>query len=243
MEDVLEQVVGVGRGDEALDALDVPRAVVLLDGLGATGAHVGAGVGLGEDHGGAPAAFDAGGGPLLLFVGAVLEEHTGERGARRVHEGGGLCAEHHLVDCPQEAARRIGAADLLGDAHGPVSGVPPGAEGLLERLREGHGVGLGIEDRGVAVGVGETFGGRALCEGLDLGEDAACGLFVEVAELAGFEDLLNLQELEEVELEVAEVALVMAHVCALSPSAVRCGPSTAQAYYSSVTSLCYSQGN
>lgn len=44
VEDVLEQVVRVGRGDEALDALDVPGAVVLLDRLGASGTDVGAGV-------------------------------------------------------------------------------------------------------------------------------------------------------------------------------------------------------
>ncbi len=212
VEDVLEQVVGVGRGDEALDALDVPRAVVLLDRLGAARADVGSGVGLGEHHGGAPAAFDAGGGPLLLLVGAVLEQHAGEGGAGCVHECGGLRAEHHLVDRPQERARRLGATEFLGDAHGPVAGIPPRPERLLEALGDGHRVGLRVEDRGSAVGFREGLGSGTLGERLDLGKDAARGVLVEVAERTGFEDLLNLQELEEVELEVAEVALVMAHV-------------------------------
>ncbi len=116
MEDVLEQVVGVGRGDEALDALDVPRAVVLLDGLGATGAHVGAGVGLGEDHGGAPAAFDAGGGPLLLFVGAVLEEHTGDAGPAAYMKAAG-CAPSIIS---LTAHRR-----LRGESVPPISSAMP----------------------------------------------------------------------------------------------------------------------
>ncbi len=90
-------------------------------------------------------------------------------------------------------------------------------------------MGFGVEDRRVAVGVGEAFGGRPLGQCLDLGEDAACGVLVQIAELAGFEDLLNLQELEEVELEVAEVALVMAHVVGVSQcGAVQLASSTAQ---------------
>ena len=83
VEDVLEQVVGVTRGDEALHAVDVPGAVVLLDGLGAAGADVGAGVGLGEHHGGAPAALGGDAGPLLLLLGAEVVEDVGEACAHR----------------------------------------------------------------------------------------------------------------------------------------------------------------
>ena len=57
VDDVLGQVVLAG-GDEALHAVDVPGAVRLRDGLGAAGADVGAGVGLGEHHRRAPAALD-----------------------------------------------------------------------------------------------------------------------------------------------------------------------------------------
>ena len=57
VDDVLGHVV-LGRGDEPLDALDVPGAVALLGGLGAAGADVGAGVRLGEHHRGAPLLLD-----------------------------------------------------------------------------------------------------------------------------------------------------------------------------------------
>ena len=53
VDDVVLEVV-LGAGDEALDALDVPRAVGLRDRLGAAGADVGARVGLGQHHRGAP---------------------------------------------------------------------------------------------------------------------------------------------------------------------------------------------
>ena len=68
----------LGAGDEALDALDVPGAVGLLGGLGAAGADVGAGVGLGEHHGRAPLAVDHPLGDLLLLLGAQPVEDVGE---------------------------------------------------------------------------------------------------------------------------------------------------------------------
>ncbi len=81
VEDVLEQVAGVTRGDEALHAVDVPGAVLLLDGLGAACADVRAGIGLGQHHGGAPAALGGEHGPLLLLLGAEVVEDVGEAGA------------------------------------------------------------------------------------------------------------------------------------------------------------------
>src|SRR5690606_32274794 len=54
--DVLGHVVG-GGGDEALHAGDVPGTVGVRGRLRATGAHIGAGVGLGEHHGAAPLAL------------------------------------------------------------------------------------------------------------------------------------------------------------------------------------------
>src|SRR5690606_34196312 len=108
-------IVVLGRGDEALAALDVPGAVVLLDRLGAAGAHVGAGVGLGEDHGGAPAAFDRQLGELLLLLVALLPEDVGEAGPRGVHVHGGVGAEDHLGHGPHQGAGGAGAAQLGGD--------------------------------------------------------------------------------------------------------------------------------
>ena len=63
VDDVLEQVAGVGGGDEPFDAVDVPGAVVLLDRFGPAGADVRAGVRLGEHHGGAPTALSGTGRP------------------------------------------------------------------------------------------------------------------------------------------------------------------------------------
>src|SRR5262249_20714797 len=57
VDDVLGEVV-LARGDEAVDGRQVLAPVGLRIGLGATGADVGAGVRVGEDHGGAPAALD-----------------------------------------------------------------------------------------------------------------------------------------------------------------------------------------
>ena len=72
-------------------------------------------------------------------------------------------------------------------------------------------MGLGVEHRRVAVGGGEGLRDRALGQGRDLGEDALGGLGVHVAELAGVECLVHTQDLEHVELEVADVALVVTH--------------------------------
>ena len=157
--DVLEQVVGVGGGDEALHAVDVPGAVVLLDGLGAAGADVGAGVGLGEHHGGAPAALDGRIGPLLLLFGAVVVEDAGEAGAHRVHEDGGVGAEDMLAERPQQRAGHRHAAELLVEADAcPSSPSMMARTDFLNDSGSVTRVGLGVEDRRVAVGVGERLG-------------------------------------------------------------------------------------
>ena len=54
---------------------------------------------------------------------------------------------------------------------------------------------------------GEVLAGQPV----DLGEDRPGGLGVDVGERAGAEDLVAAEHLEEVELDVAEVALVVAH--------------------------------
>ena len=82
--------VRLGRGDEALDAGDVPRAVGLLDCFGPARAHVRARVGLGEHHGGAPLFVDYVAGQLLLVLGAKVEQDSGEGEAGRVHVYGGV---------------------------------------------------------------------------------------------------------------------------------------------------------
>ncbi len=80
--DVLGHVV-LARGDEALDTLDVPGAVLVREGLGAAGADVGTRVGLGQHHRGAPLAVDHVLRDLLVALGAVLE-HDAREGGRPV---------------------------------------------------------------------------------------------------------------------------------------------------------------
>jgi len=79
-------------------------------------------------------------------------------------------------------------------------------------------VGLRVEDRGRAVGLDER--GRQVLAGdaLDLREDLLGGVHVEVGVGAGAEDLVAAEHLEEVELDVAQVALVVAHCSTFSRS-------------------------
>ena len=70
-----------------------------------------------------------------------------------------------------------------------------------------------VEHRRVAVGVGEGFGQRAGRQPLQLGEDAADGLLVQFVVRRLAEQVLAPQHLEQVELDVPQVALVVAHRC------------------------------
>ena len=86
-----------------------------------------------------------------------------------------------------------------------------GAHRLLEGLGQRHRVRLGIEDRRVAVAVGERIGDRALGQPGDLGEHLAGGVGVEIAVRALAECLVDAEHLEQVEHLVTDVALVVAH--------------------------------
>ena len=120
------------------------------------------------------------------------------------------------------AQRRLGGADraaeLLRQVEAPPLGVHVGLVGLLEALGHRHGVGRRVEDRRVAVGVeqggGELVGGQPL----DLAQDVARRVRVDLAEGAGAEHVLPAEDLEQVELDVAQVALVVAHVRRVPPS-------------------------
>src|SRR5690606_26701852 len=82
---------------------------------------------------------------------------------------------------------------------------------LLERGVLRQGVRGGIEDRRVAVGVDERRGEVLAREALDLGEDALRRVEVDLVEEDGAQDGLPVEQFEEVELDVAQVALVVAH--------------------------------
>ena len=190
---------------------DVPGAVLVGGGLGAAGADVGAGVGLGQHHGGAPLALDHDLGDALVALVAVVVDDAGERRAGGVHPDRGVGAEHHLAHGPDEGGRGGGAAELLADLEAPVLGVHPGLVALLERLGHGGRVGLGVEDRRVAVAVDVRRGEVVARQAADLGEDLAGGVAVDLGEGTLAEDLVPAEHLEEVELDVAQVALVVAH--------------------------------
>ena len=220
--DVVGHVV-LGAGDEALDALDVPRAVGLLGGLRASGPDVGSGVGLGQHHRGAPPVLDHLLGDLALLLGAEAVDDVGEARPGGVHVDGRVGAEHQLGDGPLEAERGHDAAELGGQVKAPPLGVHVGLEGLLEALRHGHGAGGRVEDGRVAVGVEQRVGELVARQALDLGEDAAGRVGVDLVEGRLAEQLLAAEDLEEVELDVAQVALVVTHGAVLP-----CGGFTGQ---------------
>jgi hypothetical protein len=201
----------LGAGDEALHAGDVPGAVVVERGLRAAGTHVGAGVRLGQHHGGAPLALDHELGDLLVAVGAVVVDDRAEERSGAVHPDRRVRAEDQLSGRPDERRRGHGAADLSGDAEAPEAGFHPGVVALLERLRHGRGVGLGVEHRRVAVAVLEGGGEVLAADPVDLGQDLLGGVDVHLLERPGAQDVLAPEELEQVEVDVAEVALVVAH--------------------------------
>src|SRR5690606_35157296 len=68
-----------------------------------------------------------------------------------------------------------------------------------------------VVDRRRAVAVGEGRRHLVADESVDLGEDAARGLHVDVGVRTGAEDGVSTEDVEERELDVTDVALVVAH--------------------------------
>ena len=177
VDDVLGQVV-LARGDEALDALDVPRAVGLRDRPGAAGADVGAGVGLGEHHRRAPAACRRRARPTSSARSVPSMCRVVREGrAGGVHPDRGVGAEHQLGDGPPQGARRRACRRAaLGRSRRQNSASMNVSVRLLERLRQRRGVRRRVEDRRVAVGVGVAGGEVLAGQPVDLGEHAAGGV-------------------------------------------------------------------
>ena len=210
VDDVLGHVVLTG-GDEALHALDVPGAVLLEERLRGAGADVGSGVGLGQDHGRAPLAVDHDLGPLLLLLVAEAVDDRREAGAGHVHVDGRVGAEHHLRDGPADGRRGAGAAEVLGQVQAPEAGLHECCVGLLEGLGHLDGHRLRVVLRRVAVRVHEGLGQRALAQGADLAQDLLDGARIELGVGAGAQPVSGTEDLEEVELDVAQIGLVVGH--------------------------------
>ena len=211
VDDVVGQVV-LAAGDEALDALDVPGAVRLRDRPGAAGADVRAGVRLGEHHRRAPLLLDEELGPLLLLARcprrAACARRTGRR--RTSRSGRWRRAPARRATTTGRAGRWCRRAPA-GRSSRQNSDVHERLVRLLERLRQRRGVRGRVEDRRVAVAVG-VAGGQVLAgEPVDLGEDAAGGVGVEIGVRLLAERPVRAEDLEQVELEVPQVALVVAH--------------------------------
>ena len=210
MDDVVNQV-GFGGGDEPLDALQVPTAVLLQDRLGAAGADVAAGIGLGQHHGRAPLFLDHGLGHPLLQRGAVAVYDNSEVGSARVHEQGGIGAEDQLCSGPAQARGRSVAAEVGREFEPLPVAVDQRPVGLLEGVGHFHAEGGRIVDGRVAVRVRERGRDRPGGDRLQLVQDLPRGIGAHLRETAGAHPLAGAQYLEQVELEISDVGTVMSH--------------------------------
>ena len=216
VQDVLAEVVGITGGDEALNTVDVPGAVGLRDGLGAAGADIRAGVRLGEHHGRGPTALRGQHRPLLLLLGAEVVQDLRHARAHRVHVRGGVGAEDVLDQRPLECAGHRHTAELLGEADLVPTAVEEGTHRLLERLGKRDRMGLGVEHRRIAVGIGKGLSDRSLRQPGHFAEHFGCGVGVQFGVVALTERLIHTEYLEQVEYLVTNVALVVAHVSSSS---------------------------
>ena len=162
-------------GDEALDALDVPGAVGLRDRLGAAGADVGAGVRLGEHHGGAPAALDGARPTASAPSVPSAVEHVREGRAGGVHADGGLAPSISSASGPPQRAGRGVPPSSSGRSEAPELGVHEGLVGLLERLGQRRPCAVaGSNTGGLRSASAKTRPAVPAASRVDLGEDA-CG--------------------------------------------------------------------
>ncbi len=214
VEDVLGHVV-LAAGDEPLDALDVPGTVRLPDRLGPAGAHVGSGVGLGEHHGGGPPAVDRMPGEPLLFGRAQLVEGPRERGTAGVHPDRRVGSQHEFRDRPHQGTGHHRAAELGRQLEPEPLGIDKGMERLAEGLRHPHRVGGRVELGRRAVARHERLCQRAGRQPVDLVEHAAGGVVVDLVEGPATEHILPAEQLEQVELDIAQVALEVRHSASL----------------------------
>ncbi len=113
---------------------------------------------------------------------AVAVDDGREAGARQVHERGRVGAQDQLGRRPLHARRDAVAAQLDGQPEAPPLAFPEQLVGVLQRLRQRDGVGGGVEDGRVAVGVGERGGERADGHAVELAEGVARGVEVDAVE-------------------------------------------------------------
>ena len=225
VEDVLGHVV-LGAGDEPLDALDVPGAVGLADRLGAARSHIGAGVRLGQHHGRGPPALDRLLGEPLLLRRAQPPQEVRENGAAGVHPDRRVGAQDQFRHRPAERPGSAVAAELGRELEPEPLGVHERLVGPLEAFRQAHRARGRVEYRRVAVGLGERLRQRAGRQPVHLAEDPPRGLLVDIGIGLPAQHVLAAQHLEEVELDITQVALVVTHGSSASPGHPPPGPAT-----------------
>src|SRR5690606_21445322 len=207
--DVLGEVV-IAIGDEALGARQLVEVALDLLGPRATGADVAAGVGLGQHHGAAPVPLDdVLDEQALLLVAAELVDDARHEAAELVERGRWIGAAHHFERRPTDRRRAAEAADALGQLEAMPVSVVPGLQGLEHAGRQ-LDVALAVELQRDAVALDEALGELVLGDLLYAAQGLARGGLVHGREVAFAERrVLNAQELEEVELDIAQVALVV----------------------------------
>ena len=129
-------------------------------------------------------------------------------------------AEHQLSHGPVQRPGGAGAAEAGRHVQPPPLGVHESVVGALEGVGNGDRAGCRVEHRWVAVGLGEGVRERADGQPVHLGQHAVHDLLVQFLIGGLAEHVLPPQHLEQVELDVAQVAFV---VTQLSPAS-RAGP-------------------
>jgi hypothetical protein len=197
MEDVLGGIANVAAGNEPLDAVNVPGAIRLRDGLGARGPDIGTRVRFGEHHRGRPPTLQAHRRPLPLLFGALEVERVGQRRAQAAEEARRrVRAVNHLVDPPRERWRRGDPADRLGDADAPPFGVLHRLYGFGQFGGHADGMTVGVKYRRIAVRVRKRLGQRTVGKVSDLVEHRARGVDVEITIAARAESAGEVEHLE-----------------------------------------------
>ena len=156
-------------------------------------------------------------GPRLhLLGGADVAEHNGHENPGDVEEGRRIGADEHLLSRPTHQSRHAETAQLLRHTHHVPVAADQRVQALLDTVREAH---LRIDDfERRPIGFNEARRKVFSGEALDLVHDVHDGVAVEILERLHTQHRVKVQHIEEVELEIAKIALVVTHRC---PFAVR----------------------
>ena len=208
--DVLGQVV-FARGDKDLVAGDGVCAVRVPHGRRGEGAHVGAGLRLGQEHGAGPAPgvhiFEK---KALLFFGAeAFNQFAGAVGEPGVHDKGEVGPVQVTGGRQGHAARHALPAPLGVFGHRQPLAFLEGFPRLVEGCGHGHPAAVEVGPLAVAV----HLGGQNLLYGevAGLGDDKVDRLAVELSKALVLRQFLHLQLLVQDEIDVPSIRNDLGH--------------------------------